>query len=486
MANELRAPILITGLAITAKLYLNGALVGSPISCTEVSGSGMYYGTMPAVGAGLYSVVFTDSSGNIHGASEIDWSGTAEVSNSVINTAISAVKTVADAIKIVADKFVFTITGKVDANALTVGDKTGYALSAAANTAIKDAVDASTILAKDATVTARPTLIQIEASTILAKEATLATKSSQTSVNAIPLNPLLTNDIRLNNLANADVATSSRMATFTYTAPDNATITSISNRIPTALVGGKMDSNTTTISAGAITATSIAASALDGKGDWLLSSNYVSPPSIAGLATTAQLTAAQNSIKGASNIDLSQAKTAIDAIPTAPLLAVDYEAPDNGSIMTIKTQVNAINGVTQQVGFDVAGNVNARIKAADTGVIPAPDLSGLATTAQLNATESSIKGAGNKDLTQVFNNTPAVDLTPITSKLPSNGAKIAGEGAIAKNLDQIVATVTPDPNIVAIKTKTDKLTFTVDNKVEAKVTYSASDLQPPCPDGDCY
>lgn len=171
-----------------------------------------------------------------------------------------------------------------------------------------------------------------------------------------------------------------------------ATLTSISSRIPAALVGGKMDSNIATINAGAITAASIAPAALNSKGDWLLAINYSAPPSIAGLATTAQL----------------------------------------------------------------------------------------------NSAVVNIKGLQDRDLTQVFNNAPAVtvDLSPITSKLPSSGANIAGEGAIAKNLDQIVATSVPDPtlaaNVVAVKAKTDKLTFTPDNKVEAKIIYSASDLQPPC------
>jgi len=55
-------------------------------------------------------------------------------------------------------------------------------------------------LATQASLDTKPTLAQIEASTILAKEATLATKSSQSSVNSIPTNPLLTTDVRLNNL----------------------------------------------------------------------------------------------------------------------------------------------------------------------------------------------------------------------------------------------------------------------------------------------
>jgi hypothetical protein len=73
----------------------------------------------------------------------------------------------------------------------------------------------------DVATSTRATLIQIEASTIIAKEATLSTKATQASVNLIPVNPLLTTDARLNNL---DAAVSTRLATSTYTAPTLAQI----------------------------------------------------------------------------------------------------------------------------------------------------------------------------------------------------------------------------------------------------------------------
>lgn len=56
----------------------------------------------------------------------------------------------------------------------------------------------------------------------LAREGTLAGKASQTSVNSIPTNPLLTNDARLNTL---DANISSRLASSTYTpAPSASTV----------------------------------------------------------------------------------------------------------------------------------------------------------------------------------------------------------------------------------------------------------------------
>lgn len=87
------------------------------------------------------------------------------------------------------------------------------------------------------------------------------TVGQATQLSAIPTNPLLTNDSRLNNL---DAAISSRLAASGYTAPDNAGIAtiagytdSIESRLPAALVGGKMDSVATI--AGVPTAVEIAA-----------------------------------------------------------------------------------------------------------------------------------------------------------------------------------------------------------------------------------
>lgn len=61
-----------------------------------------------------------------------------------------------------------------------------------------------------ADISTLPTLTDIEASTILAKETTVATRASQTSVDAIPTNPLLSTDTILNNL---DATISSRLST---------------------------------------------------------------------------------------------------------------------------------------------------------------------------------------------------------------------------------------------------------------------------------
>jgi hypothetical protein len=217
------------------------------------------------------------------------------------------------AIKAKTDQLVFT-AGNLNAIAQVVADKTGYALTAGERTAIAVAVEqailneadgnaileaivgaignsnvdeialvaairadieraggmltavptlseieASTVLAKEATVNTRlatasyvapdnagigtantkldtkPSLAQIEGSTVIAKEATVATKASQASVSAIPTNPLLTNDARLNNLdatissrsTPAQVNTEVDTALADYDAPTNAELQTV-------------------------------------------------------------------------------------------------------------------------------------------------------------------------------------------------------------------------------------------------------------------
>jgi hypothetical protein len=85
-----------------------------------------------------------------------------------------------------------------DANVIRIAGQTASAAAA---------VSFPASIANETTVSNRPTLIQIEGSTILAKELTVASRATQTSVNAIPTNPLRDNDARVNFL-DASIATS--------------------------------------------------------------------------------------------------------------------------------------------------------------------------------------------------------------------------------------------------------------------------------------
>jgi hypothetical protein len=131
-------------------------------------------------------------------------------------------------------------------------------------------IEASTVLAKEATVDALPTLAEIEASTVLAKATNVATL--QASVDLIPVNPLLTTDTRLNNI---DVATSTRLAAADYVAPANADIAAIKAKTDTLV-----NTDISTL------ATAAAVTAL---GTPLQAADYVIPPTAAAIATQVEL-----------------------------------------------------------------------------------------------------------------------------------------------------------------------------------------------------
>jgi len=134
--------------------------------------------------------------------------------------------------------------------------------------------------------------------------------------------------------ANLDVAVSSRLATAGYTAPDNASITTIlsdtndiQTRLPAALVGGRM------------------ASIAEVVGDKTGYSLATAPLDAAGIRAAMGLASA--------NLD-TQLGT---LLPTS-----GYTAPDNASITAIKIK-------TDSLAFTVAGQVDANIKYVnDVGV----------------------------------------------------------------------------------------------------------------------
>jgi len=87
MANEINIALGQVGLSVTARLYLDGVLDPTIVSCDEVAGAdGLYMGDMPAVGAGVYQVMFYAES-VLRGSGSIDWTGDAEA---LISTRLAA------------------------------------------------------------------------------------------------------------------------------------------------------------------------------------------------------------------------------------------------------------------------------------------------------------------------------------------------------------------------------------------------------------
>lgn len=114
------------------------------------------------------------------------------------------------------------IRGEIDSNSTKLDVAIGTRLAAASYTAPANA-DIAAIKAKTDNLPAVPAAVGSEMTLTAAYDAA-KTAASQSSVNSIPTNPLLTNDARLNNL-NATIA--SRLAADNYTAPANDNITAI-------------------------------------------------------------------------------------------------------------------------------------------------------------------------------------------------------------------------------------------------------------------
>jgi hypothetical protein len=147
-------------------------------------------------------------------------------------------------------------------------------------------------------------------------------------------------------VTNLDALISSRMAT--YAQPTGFLAATFPSTVasPTNITAGTITTatnltNLPSIPANWLTAAGINAGALNGKGDWLLSSGYTAPDN-AGISTlTGRLTAGR-----ATNLDN------LDATTSSRLASASYTAPDNAGIAAVKAK-------TDSLVFTVAGKVDA-------------------------------------------------------------------------------------------------------------------------------
>lgn len=208
--------------------------------------------------------------------------------------------------------------------------------------------------------------------------------------------------------SNLDATVSSRMATYTQptgflaaTFPTTvASPTNITSASGVALAASQhviVDSGTVTtltnlpaITAGWLTASGIAAGALNGKGDWLLSSSYTAPDnaSITTLTTRLSATRATNldnldaavsSRSTYAGADTSGTTTllarltalragnldSLDATVSSRLASASYTAPDNASVATILTRTDVATSTRSSTGDAMALTVAERKAVAD-------------------------------------------------------------------------------------------------------------------------
>ena len=252
----------------------------------------------------------------------------------------------------------------------------------------KPALDAEYLAAK--VVAALPpsaggmgiTLAQIEASTVLAKEATLATKASQLSVNALATPPTPAQNAAAvraelaTELGRIDVATSTRLATTGYTAPANADISAIRAKTDTLVnadlsaLAKKTDlpaapdnAGIAAIKAKTDTLTNADLSSLATHADATALSLQMGAPAqanaLAALATANQAehdatqaaiaalpapaappTPAQNA--AAVRTELAAELGRLDAAVSTRLATTDYTAPANADIAAIKAKTDVL------------------------------------------------------------------------------------------------------------------------------------------------
>jgi len=213
--------------------------------------------------------------------------------------------------------------------------------------------------------------------------------------------------------------------------------------------------NLPTIPTNWITAAGITAAALNGKGDWLLSSGYTAPPSVSAIADqvwdevlSGHLTA------GSTGNALNAAGAAGDPWTTG--LPGAYGAGSAGYI--IGNNLNAamtsrMASYTQPTGFLAA--------TFPTTVASTTNITGGTITTTTNLT--NLPTMPTDWLTSAGLSAGAV--TEIQSGLATAAALTTIDDFLDTEVAAILAAV--DTEVGAIKTKTDQLTFTVANQVDA-------------------
>jgi hypothetical protein len=210
--------------------------------------------------------------------------------------------------------------------------------------------DIAAIKAKTDTLVNAPTLLEIEGSLVLAKESTVASRASQASVNAIPTNPLLTTDLRLNNL---DDTISSRLPLASYVAPANLNI---------ELIKLKTD-NLPALPASEVTlAAKPSVAQVRAEIDASLAAYDAPTKSELDSAIASLPTAGENALAVRSELatELSRVDTNISSRNAV--------APDNANIAAIKAKVDTLEN-TDTSGLATSGQIEQVKK--NTDLIPA-------------------------------------------------------------------------------------------------------------------
>ena len=252
-----------TGRTVTAQAYQGASTVGASFSLTEIGSTGIYFAAYPSLSAGEYLIAFS-ASGSVLGSGVLVWDGSGEITTGYTapaNADIAAIKAKTDTLtngpslaviegSTVLAKEATVISRATQASVDALGSPAQAAALATLSSANQTEHDATQVAIAaipaplDSTATQAATAAALAAydGLVVADIAGLATAGDVTSaqtaiiaeIDAIPTNPLLTNDARLNNL---DAAISTRLASAGYTAPANADIAAIKAKTDTLTNG---------------------------------------------------------------------------------------------------------------------------------------------------------------------------------------------------------------------------------------------------------
>jgi len=261
-----------------------------------------------------------------------------------------------------------------------------------------------------------------------------------------------------------DATVSSRASQTSVDTVDNyidTEITDIQNRLPAALVGGRIDASVGAVAANAITAAAIADGAIDNAtfaadtGMVTIRSNTAQ----AGAATTITLDAAASAVTdfykndlivltGGTGAGQGRYCTAYNGTTKVATVSTWATNPDVTTTFAI-IAADAIVGATAPTAVEVADEVQTRTIAAVTTV------NGLAANVI----------------------TAAATAADFTTEIQSGLATAAALTAVDDFLDTEVAAILAavDTEVAAIKAKTDSLTFTAANKIDANVLAVSGD-----------
>jgi hypothetical protein len=260
-------------------------------------------------------------------------------------------------------------------------------------------------------------------------DAAISSRASQASVTAIPTNPVLTTDSRLNNL---DATISSRLATSGYSAPDNTDVLAIKAKTDNLPIDPASNTQVNT---------RLAASA------------YTAPD----------------------NADIVAIKAKTDNLPVDPasntqvntrLATSSYVAPDNADIVLIKAKTDQLlfdadTGVKAHTLNTAGTDPNIALIKAKTDNLPTDPASNTQVSTRLAT--SSYVAPDNADIVAIKAKTDNLPVDPASNTQVNT--RLATSGYTAPD----------NTDIIAIKTQTDKFLFDASSFVKADAVVTIDD-----------